>query len=52
MWKIQSLMVCLLSAEGLIRLEYDDEPLLPQIERWHIVGVSPWPQPQWMFVMW
>jgi len=37
---------------GLIRLEYDDEPLLPQIERWHIVGVSPWPQPQWMFVMW
>ena len=38
--------------EGLIRLEYDDEPLLPQVERWHIVSVSPWPQPQWMFVMW
>ena len=23
---------------GLIRLEYDDEPLLPQVERWHIVA--------------
>ena len=37
---------------GLIRLEYDDEPLLPQIERWHIVSVSSWPQPQFIFVMW
>ena len=37
---------------GLIRLEYDDEPLLPQIERWHIVSVSSWPEPQFIFVMW
>ena len=34
---------------GLIRLEYDDEPLLPQIERWHIVSH---PDPNFMFVMW
>jgi len=34
---------------GLIRLEYDDEPLLPQIERWHIVS---FPDPQFMFVIW
>jgi len=34
---------------GLIRLEYDDEPLLPQVERWHIVSH---PEPDFMFVMW
>lgn len=34
---------------GLIRLEYDDAPLLPQIERWHIVA---YPDSQFMMVMW
>jgi len=34
---------------GLIRLDYDDAPLLPQVERWHIVA---WPQEEFMFVMW
>ena len=31
------------------RLEYDDEPLLPQIEKWHLVSQ---PQDDFMFVMW
>jgi len=34
---------------GLIRLDYDDEPLLPQVEKWHIVSR---PQEDFMFVMW
>ncbi|XP_023348717.1 violaxanthin de-epoxidase, chloroplastic [Eurytemora carolleeae] len=34
---------------GLIRLEYDDEPLLPQIERWHIVSK---PSDDYMMVFW
>jgi hypothetical protein len=34
---------------GLIRLEYMDEPLLPQIERWHIVSK---PSDDFMMVMW
>jgi len=34
---------------GLIRLEYDDEPLLPQIERWHIVSK---PDDSYMMVLW
>jgi len=40
-----------LAAPGLIRLEYshDDTPLLPQIERWHIVS---YPEPDYMMVFW
>ena len=37
---------------GLIRLEYDDEPLLPQVERWHLVAVTPLEDPAWLLVMW
>ena len=37
---------------GLIRLEYDDEPLLPQVERWHLVAVTPLQDPAWLLVMW
>jgi len=36
-------------SNGLIRLEYDDEPLLPQIERWHIVA---FPEENYMMVLW
>jgi violaxanthin de-epoxidase len=36
-------------SNGLIRLEYDDEPLLPQIERWHIVAL---PEDNYMMVLW
>jgi len=38
-----------LPSPGLIRLEYDDVPLLPQIEKWHIVS---WPEPDFMMVIW
>ena len=37
-----------LPSPGLIRLDYDDEPLLPQVERWHIVALDG----DFMFVMW
>ena len=37
-----------LPSPGLIRLDYDDEPLLPQVERWHIVAL----EGDFMFVMW
>ena len=37
---------------GLIRLEYDDEPLLPQVEKWHLVAVHPLQDPAWLLVMW
>ena len=37
---------------GVIMEDFVDEPLLPQIERWHILAVSSWPQPQYMFVLW
>jgi len=29
-----------LPSPGLIQLDYDDEPLLPQVEKWHIVSFS------------
>jgi len=38
-----------LPSPGLIRLDYDDEPLLPQVEKWHIVSK---PQEDFMLVMW
>jgi len=38
-----------LPSPGLIRLEYDDEPLLPQIERWHIMS---YPEENYMMVFW
>jgi len=38
-----------LPSPGLIRLEYDDEPLLPQIEKWHIVA---YPESNYMMVFW
>lgn len=38
-----------LPSPGLIRLEYDDEPLLPQIEKWHIVS---YPDENFMMVFW
>lgn len=38
-----------LPSPGLIRLDYDDVPLLPQVEKWHIVS---WPEPDFMMVLW
>merc|ERR1719348_1204658 len=34
---------------GLIQLEYDDAPLLPQVERWHLMSK---PGENFMFVIW
>jgi len=34
---------------GLIQLDYDDAPLLPQVEKWHIVSK---PSDNFMFVIW
>jgi len=38
-----------LPSPGLIRLDYDDAPLLPQVEKWHIVSL---PEENFMFVIW
>jgi len=38
-----------LPSPGLIRLDYDDEPLLPQVEKWHIVS---YPEAGYMMVFW
>jgi len=38
-----------MASPGVIRLEYDDVPLLPQVERWHVVA---WPEPDFIMVIW
>jgi len=38
-----------LVSPGVIRIDYDDTPLLPQVENWHLVSM---PDPNFMLVMW
>jgi len=38
-----------LVSPGVIRIDYDDTPLLPQVENWHVVSM---PDPNFMLVMW